>query len=120
MGRILVADDESAMRDMIGMACKMDGHEVHTSFDTPSTVAMFVEVMPDLLILDLAMPGGGGVEVLRHLESAAVLTCPVIIVSGYVAEVGSQGRAALAKHRIIEKPFALETLRGAIRESLAG
>lgn len=118
MARVLVADDEAAMRDVITMALQLEGHEPHESYDTPSTLAAYFEIQPELLILDLAMPGGGGLEVLRHLASTGSAMCPVIIVSGYVAEVAADMRPLLAKHRVIEKPFALETLRQAIREAL--
>lgn len=120
MARILVADDEAPMRDMISMACKLDGHEVTQAFDTGSAIAAYMRCDPELLVLDLAMPGGGGIEVLRHLQSAVPVLCPVIIVSGYVAELAGERHALLQRHRVIEKPFALETLRGAIRETLFG
>ncbi len=120
MARILVADDEAPMRDMIAMACRIDGHEVSEAYDTNSAITQYVSTKPDLLILDLAMPGGGGVDVLRHLGASQVPLCPVIIVSGYVADVTGEGRVLIRQHRIIEKPFALETLRAAIREALVG
>lgn len=119
MARILVADDEAPMRDMIAMTCRLDGHEVTQAFDTPSTIAAYAVSAPELLILDLAMPGGGGIAVLKHLQLAALPRCPVIIVSGYVANVTGDGRALINEHRIIEKPFAIETLRAAIREAVA-
>ncbi|MDJ0976005.1 MAG: response regulator [Planctomycetota bacterium] len=118
MARILVADDEAPMREMIAMACRMDGHEVTEAFDTPSTISAYAGSTPELLILDLAMPGGGGIGVLKHLRAGHLPMCPVIIVSGYVAEVTGEGRTLIKEHRIIEKPFALETLRAAIREAL--
>lgn len=120
MARVLVADDEAPMRDMIAMACRLGGHEVNEAYDTTSAITQYVSTKPELLILDLAMPGGGGVDVLRHLGASQLTLCPVIIVSGYVADVTGEGRVLIEQHRIIEKPFALETLRAAIREALAG
>ena len=118
MARILVADDEAMIRDTISMVCRSDGHEVIESIDTMTTIMSCVTHKPDLLLLDLSMPGGGGREVLRQLRASGQPVCPVIIVSGYVGDLTLHDRQALRVQNIIEKPFQLETLRIAIRAVL--
>lgn len=119
MAKILIADDEAPMRDMIGFACKMDEHEVMQAYDTPSAVSAYRSFGPDLLILDLYMPGGGGVAVLKQVQfDTGAKLCPVIIVSGYVADMSADTLDNLTVFRIIEKPFSVESLRSAIREAL--
>ncbi len=119
MARILIADDEAPMRDMIGLACKLDGHEVQQAYDTPSAVSAYRSFGPDLLILDLYMPGGGGTQVLKQVQfDTGAKLCPVIIVSGYVAEMNENALEGLSVFKIIEKPFSMESLRMAIRDAL--
>lgn len=121
MSRILVADDEIAMREMLAMACRLDGHDVAQSADTPSTVSTYATYQPHLLLLDLSMPGGGGVEVLHQLRAAfGSRVCPVIVVTGYLDSLPEHIRQGLGAHALIEKPFTMDTLRGAIRSALAG
>lgn len=119
MAQILIADDDKSMREMIGMVCRSLGHEVRESIDTLSTLSAYSAEAPDLMILDLYMPGGGGIEVLRQLGLATDgLLCKVLVVSGYVADLDSGARRILANTRILEKPFTIETLKSAIVTSL--
>lgn len=119
MAKILIADDELAMREMLAMACRLDGHQVHLAVDTPTAISTYVTVKPDLLILDLSMPGGGGTEVLHQLRaSLGGALCPVIIVTGYLDSLPDRTRSTLGAYALIEKPFTMDTLRGAVRGAL--
>ncbi len=119
MAKILIADDEAPMRDMIAFACKLDNHEVMQAYDTPSAVSAYRSFGPDLLILDLYMPGGGGTAVLKTVQfDTGANLCPVIIVSGHVKDMSSDDFGKLTIYKIIEKPFSVESLRSAIREAL--
>src|SRR5688500_11763431 len=119
MARILVADDEAPMRELMALACQMDGHVVHTTSDTASTIAAYAMWKPDLLILDLSMPGGGGLEVLRQAGFASGgSTCPIVVVSGILEQLSESELMALGAARCIAKPFSLEQLRTAVRAAL--
>ena len=72
MARILIADDEIAMREMLSMACRLDGHEVAQAVDTPTAVSTYASYQPHLMLLDLSMPGGGGLEVIHQLRAASM------------------------------------------------
>ena len=119
MARILIADDEAPMREMMELACRMDGHETHLAYDTPSTLGAYESYDPDVLILDLYMPGGGGAFALKQLRfSRPGGVCPVIVVSGYIADMSSEAQENLDAVAIIEKPFSIDALRSAIRAAL--
>ena len=60
MARILVADDVATVRLLVRVACEQIGHEVHEALDATTAVEAYGRVHPELLILDLGMPGGGG------------------------------------------------------------
>ena len=82
MARIQIADDEANMRNLVRLACQMGGHETFESLDTASTISTYLTQRPDLLILDLAMPGGGGNYVVQALGSQSDIgLCPVIIIT---------------------------------------
>jgi CheY-like chemotaxis protein len=119
MARILVADDDVPMRELMSLACRMDGHVVEESIDTATTVAACVAWRPDLLLLDLSMPGGGGTEVLRQLRFATGgIPCPVVVVSGVLEQLSDAELEELGAAARVAKPFTLQQLRNAIREAL--
>ena len=65
---ILVVDDEESMRDMLTRYLMREGFRVETASDGPSALAAARRVQPDLLILDVMLPGMDGIEVLRKLR----------------------------------------------------
>ena len=117
MARILVADDEASIRDMIARACRREGHEVYEAQDAASTLTQTTQLAPDLLVLDLNMPGGGGQAVLKELD-AQKHGIPVIVVSGHVSDMGEVARDSTRVLQILEKPFSIPTLAAAIRMAL--
>ena len=120
MARVLVADDEAPMREMLRMALELDGHVVHEAMDASTAVSMYTEVVPELLILDLNMPGGGGEMVVKQLHAAGERICPTVIVTGFITELSVDMRAVLPRFRVVEKPFQLGSFQLAIREVLFG
>ena len=66
--KVLVADDEPGLRSFISAVLQEQGHEVITSNDSQRTVQMLSDGPPDLLILDLMMPGWTGHEVVHHID----------------------------------------------------
>jgi len=120
MARVLVADDEAPMREMLRMALELDGHEVHEAIDASTAIGLYGQVVPELLILDLNMPGGGGESVIKQLHAAGQRICPTVIVTGYIAELSPEMRAVMPRYRVVEKPFQLGSFQLAIREVLFG
>lgn len=85
MGRILVIDDDPGVRDTFSMAIDETRHEVVSAANGQAGLDLARMYDPDLILLDLKMPGMSGVETLRHLSD----TCPnvpVYIVTGFYGE----------------------------------
>lgn len=121
MARVLIADDEQSMRDMLKLACQMEGHETFEALDTPTTISTYMAVKPDLLLLDLAMPGGGGNYVIQALRGQEeVPLCPVIVISGYIEDLEPELKQAPQVKAVLEKPFAITTLTAAMQQALLG
>ena len=115
--RILVVDDDPAMVGAITAIVGTEGHQVVTAYDGTSAVRRWREEQPDVILLDLAMPGADGYTVARLLrEQGAVV--PVLIVSGESSE-GAKVRALdLGADDYLVKPFGKDELLARIRAVL--
>ncbi len=69
MARILVVDDEVHILDVVRAYLTRDGHDVVTASDGDAALALAVERLPDLIVLDVMLPGRSGFEVLRELRA---------------------------------------------------
>jgi CheY-like chemotaxis protein len=120
MARILVADDDAPIRDLVALACGLDGHEVRAAVDTASAVAAYLAAPPDLLVLDIQMPGGGGPVVLAQLRQAKPEgLCPVLVLSGYLDQMSEAALETLAADAMLGKPVTVDRLRGEVARLLA-
>jgi two-component system alkaline phosphatase synthesis response regulator PhoP len=68
MTTILVVDDEASIRDLVTAYLEADGYTVHTAADGPAALAAFRQHRPDLVVLDVMLPGMDGIEVLQHIR----------------------------------------------------
>jgi DNA-binding NtrC family response regulator len=68
MAKILVVDDEVEACNVLEEFLGSKGHEVHTALDGPSALDKFKEVKPQLVFLDMIMPGMGGLDVLKEMK----------------------------------------------------
>jgi len=66
--RILVADDNCDAGETLAMLLRLDGHEVHVANDGLEAIEMFGRDQPDVVILDIGMPGLSGHEVARRIR----------------------------------------------------
>lgn len=111
MARILVAEDEPHIADMIAFKLTNGGHQVIRARDGEEAVLLAQRESPDLILLDVMMPVVSGFEVLRRLKSdPARKSLPVIMVTakGQEREVVSGLREGAADY--IVKPFSLKEL----------
>ncbi len=106
--RVAVADDSAFMRRLLGDALRRNGAElVGTAGDGDEALALCRALRPDVLTLDLAMPGVDGVAVLRALRECA-LPVPVVVVSSFSPAHGLRAVDALAEGAVelVAKPAA--------------
>ena len=80
MAAVVVADDDEAVRVLLRFNLELEGHEVvGEAADGSAAVTVTCESHPDVLVLDMMMPGGGGADVLRQLGENACSERPVVI-----------------------------------------
>jgi CheY-like chemotaxis protein len=105
MRRILVADDNCDAGETLAMLLRLDGHEVHVANDGLEAVEMFVRLLPEVVILDIGMPGLSGHEVARrirelHSERPVIL----IAVTGWGQKADKDRAAASGFDHHFTKP----------------
>jgi two-component system nitrogen regulation response regulator NtrX len=115
--RILVVDDESAIRDTMRMILEYDGHEVLVAGSGQEALAIAERENPDLVFLDIKMPGADGLEVLSRLRSAND-ALPVVIISAHGTAATALEAGRLGAFRFIEKPLSKDYVLDAVREGL--
>jgi two-component system, OmpR family, phosphate regulon response regulator PhoB len=111
MAKILVAEDDKQIGDMIAFKLTNGGHQVIRAEDGEQAVTLAGRELPDLILLDAMMPGLSGFEVLRRLKSdPALRAVPVIMVTakGHERDVLSGLRGGAVDY--IVKPFSLKEL----------
>ncbi len=120
MARILLAEDEKQIADMIAFKLTNSGHQVIRAADGEQALQLALSDPPDLIMLDAMMPVLSGFEVLRRLKADDVVRAiPVIIVTakGHERDVLSGLRGGAVDY--IVKPFSLKELAARVELALS-
>jgi CheY-like chemotaxis protein len=115
-GKVLVIDDDPGVREVLVGHLQDLGLAVAQASDGPSGLDMLDTTAPDLLLVDFAMPGMNGAEVVRAAR-ARFPDLPVVFVSGY-ADSDAIDRAVGQNALILRKPFRAHELRAILAEAL--
>lgn len=113
---ILVVDDEPKIRRLLSINLASLGYEVVCAVDGPSALAIFEDHQPDLVLLDVMMPGLDGFEVLRRIRTKS--NCAVILLTAKDQVEDKIKAFDLGADDYLSKPFALEELFGRVRAVL--
>ena len=115
--RILVIDDEAAIRDSLRMTLEYEGYEFLGAATGQEGLALAEREAPDLVLLDVKIPGMDGIEVLERLRNMND-QLPIVVISGH----GTISTAVEATKKgawdFIEKPFASERVLVSLRNAL--
>jgi two-component system, NtrC family, nitrogen regulation response regulator NtrX len=105
--RILVIDDESAIRDSLKMILEYEHYEFVGASNGPDGIAIVQKDRPDLVLCDIKMPGMDGIEVLRKLR-AMDESLPVIMISGHATMQTAVEAIKIGALDFLEKPLSSE------------
>ncbi|PKQ16277.1 MAG: DNA-binding response regulator [Actinobacteria bacterium HGW-Actinobacteria-7] len=116
MKRVLVVDDEESILKIVGYALSQAGYEVHTASDGIGAEFMFAEVHPDIVILDLMLPGKSGLDVARDLRAESNI--PIIMLSARGDEVDRILGLEFGADDYVTKPFSPRELVSRVKAIL--
>ena len=115
--RLLVVDDEPNIRELLSASLRYAGFEVATAPDGQQALAMAAEFRPDLLVLDVMMPGLDGFGVVRRLRQNGMHT-PVLFLTARDAADDKVTGLTLGGDDYVTKPFSLDEVLARIRAVL--
>jgi two-component system, OmpR family, response regulator RegX3 len=114
--KILVVDDEPALRDTVSYALRQEGFDVELREDGNSGLSAALEDGIDLVILDLMLPGLSGTEVCRRLREVSPV--PIVLLTAKGAELDRVVGLEIGADDYVTKPFSMTELIGRVRAIL--
>ena len=117
MQKILVIDDEPSMRELLGIMLRKEGFEVLLADSRASAATMLARGPVSMVITDVKLPDGDGIEILRHVKAAAPETV-VIVMTAFGSTQTAVAALKLGAHDYLIKPFDIEELRIVVSNAL--
>jgi two-component system response regulator RegX3 len=113
---VLVVDDEESFAEALVISLKREGFLVHVATDGAEALAMFDAVQPDLVLLDLMLPGISGLEVCRQIRTRSDV--PIVMVTAKDAEIDTVVGLEVGADDYVTKPYRLRELVARMRAAL--
>lgn len=111
MATILVVEDELDVQKVVAKRLTMRGFTVHCASDGYQAVQLTHKVSPDLIVLDLQLPAGDGLTVLRSLrKSNATKKTHIVVLTGMTNEIFKQSVLTEGVDAYLQKPYDAQTL----------
>lgn len=118
---IMVVDDEPDIRQLVSEILEDEGYRVVTAENAAKAKELHRSRKPDLVLLDIWMPGQDGISLLKEWRENDTLCCPVIMMSGHGTIETAVEATKLGAHDFIEKPLSMAkmllTISNALRAS---
>jgi CheY-like chemotaxis protein len=116
---VLLCDDEEVLRHLVRATLENGEYEIVEAADGDESLELARRHRPDLVILDMMMPGRGGLDVLRELrEDAALARTPVVMLTARARPADREAAAAAGADRYLAKPFSPLELTLVVEELL--
>jgi DNA-binding response OmpR family regulator len=114
--RVLVVDDEPTVREVVQHYLEREGYRVHVATDGPGALAALAAETPDLIVLDLMLPGVDGLDVCRQVRAAGATPIIMLTAKGHESDriVGLE----LGADDYVVKPFSPRELVARVRSVL--
>ena len=116
--KVLVVEDDQDIRQLLHLQLTAEGYETAFARDGATAVSVARKERPDLILLDLGLPAGGGFAVMERISALPDLEMvPVIVVTARGAEEGEKA-VGLGARNFFQKPFDSVELLAEIRQAL--
>lgn len=116
-GKVLIIDDEELIRSSIKQHLEKDGHDVFTASTGEEGVSMYRIELPDIILLDLQMPGISGIETLKLIKEINK-DAVIIIISAHGDIETAVSAIKLGAYEFVEKPFDLSMISILVKNAL--
>jgi DNA-binding response OmpR family regulator len=116
MPTVLIVDDESIVREVVARYLRQDGFAVDVAADGPEALSLFARARPDLVLLDLMLPGIDGIEVCRRIRAQS--NVPVIMVTAKGDETDTIIGLGVGADDYVSKPFSPRELVARVKAVL--
>jgi two-component system, OmpR family, response regulator RegX3 len=113
---VLIVEDEESYIDALELGLAREGFTTHTARTGPEAMTMFDRIGPDLVLLDLMLPGVSGIDVCRHIRARS--RTPVIMVTAKDSELDTVVGLEVGADDYVTKPYGLRELVARMRAVL--
>jgi two-component system, NtrC family, response regulator PilR len=114
---ILVIDDEPSMTELLSIMLRKEGYQVVTAGSRAAAAKALAQSPVDMVITDVKLPDGDGIEILRHVKAASAGTV-VIVMTAFGSTEMAVTALKLGAHDYLVKPFDVEELKIVVRNAL--
>jgi DNA-binding response OmpR family regulator len=116
MATVLIVEDERNLSNLIRRNLEEEGHSVFQVFDGPAALASVADQEPDLVILDVMLPGLDGLQVCRSLRQTSIV--PVLMLTARAEEIDRVLGLEVGADDYLTKPFSMRELKARVRAIL--
>lgn len=116
--KILIVDDEQDLREILSEDFALHGATVLTAENGLVAYDIAMRELPDVILSDVRMPGGDGVELLQRIRAVCKKTPPYVFLLTGFSDLAPDQAAALGCQGLVPKPFVLKNLREQVRSLL--
>lgn len=116
MASILIVEDERNLSNLVRCYLEDDGHRVEQVFDGTAALAVVEAGAPDLILLDIMLPGVDGLEVCRQLRQTSIV--PILMLTARAEEIDRVLGLEVGADDYLTKPFSMRELQARVRAIL--
>ncbi|UKV15153.1 response regulator [Thalassospiraceae bacterium SW-3-3] len=119
--RVLIAEDEETIVESLSFLMEKEGYDVSVATDGQMAIAMIVRDLPDMVLLDVMMPGCDGFDVVRAVrENPQTRPVPIMMLTAKTREVDRRKGLELGVDDFVTKPFSTRDVVSRVKAMLAG
>src|SRR5699024_6300995 len=114
--KIVVVDDERPIADILEFNLEKEGYEVHCAYDGNDALELILEVVPDIVLLDIMLPGMDGMAVCQEVRKKHEM--PIIMLTAKDSEIDKVLDLELGADDYVKKPFSTRELSARVKANL--